>query len=207
MKRIISFLVSLVLLGTLPFYGQKLSVGVTTGLNLTTFSEPGDLYDNQDIKTGFGGGLSLNLAFGKSFGLQSGLLYEQKGYRRQVDMEQGTEKFTGMYNYAVIPLLFEGSIPVKNNTRLYGVTGAYVGLKTYSENSAEIINSEVLIDDMGAKINKTDAGWVIGGGVQVPAGNHFMQIGIRYSLGLAKVSDNNPDDRNKSLLVGATLFF
>jgi hypothetical protein len=196
----------MLIIGTLPFYGQKLRLGVTTGLNLSTFSEPGNLYDNQDIKTGFGGGLSLDLSIGKAFGLQSGLLYEQKGFSRKEQIASGDEHFTGMYNYLTIPLLAEGSCSISGNNRLYGLTGVYAGFKTYSENAIGISNPEAPVQS-DQDINDTDAGWIIGGGVQIPAGNHLMQIGFRYSLGLAEVSKISKDDRNKSVLISATLFF
>jgi hypothetical protein len=207
MKRVFYLSIFLVFLSTLPFYGQKLRVGVTAGLNVTTLSEPGNLYDNEALKTGFGGGLALNYAISESVGLQSGIIYEQKGFRKKHQLAAGEEKLTGMYNYLTVPLVMEGSMAIKGNTRLYGLTGVYAGFKTYAENALALTGNEWPMDATAEEIKSEDYGWILGGGVQVPAGNNLMQIGFKYSLGLAKVLETSPDDRNKSVLFGVTLFF
>jgi hypothetical protein len=207
MKRKIFFTLTLALLTVLPFYGQKLHLGITTGINVATLSETGDLYDNAALKTGFGGGLALHYKLNESWGIQSGIIYEQKGFRRKQDFGAGEEKLTGTYNYLTLPLLAEGSFALGGNTRFYGITGVYTGLKTYAENALVASGNETAPVPDGDNIRREDFGWIIGGGIQVPAGNHFLQAGIKYSLGLTEVTKNNPDDRNKSLLVAVTFFF
>jgi hypothetical protein len=206
MKKRLIFVVALMGLATLPFYAQKLHAGITAGLNVATLSEPGDLYNNSALKTGFGGGLSLVYDLTSAWGIQSGLMYEQKGFRRKNDFGSGEEKLTGTYNYLTLPVLVQGSLVMPGNTRLYGITGAYAGFKTYSENALVATGNETTAVPDGDNIEKLDYGWIIGGGIQVPAGNHFVQAGLKYSLGLTRVTDTNPDDRNKSLLVSVTFF-
>jgi hypothetical protein len=207
MKRNIYIIIVMTFLGTLPFYGQRIKVGVTSGLNISTFSAPGNLYDNDALKTGFGGGLVLNYKISESFGLQSGFLYEQKGFRNKRYSSTGEAKLTSTFNYMTIPIVFEGSIPVRGNTRLYGNTGLYGGFKTYSENILANTESEydVIRDD--EHVNPQDFGWIFGGGVEFPAGNHLVQVGFRYSLGLAEVLESAAEERNKSLFLGVTLLF
>jgi len=208
MKNKILLIVVFAILGTMPFYGQKkLMVGVTTGLTVSTLSESGNIYNNEALKTGFGGGISFKYRLSNSFGLQSGVLYEQKGFRKKHEMISGEEKITGMYNYVTIPLLAEGSLPLKGNARLYGLAGFYAGFKTYSENALVLSGENLDTQTMSNNIKSTDEGWVIGGGVQVPAGDHIMQIGFRYSQGLAEVLSTSSKDRNKSALFGVALFF
>jgi hypothetical protein len=207
MKRRLLLTIAVVVLSAVPFYGQKFSVGITSGLNLSTLSEPGNIYDNEVIKTGFGGGIALRYAISNSFGLQSGIIYEQKGFRKKQDLSSGEMKVTGTYNYFTVPVLAEGSIPVKGNVRLYGTTGIYAGFKSYSENAIVLPENEStnLTSDDEAK--SIDGGWVLGGGFQVPAGNNLLQIGFKYSLGLTEVIASSSNDRNKSVLLGVTLFF
>lgn len=207
MKRYLVFIIALVFLSTLPFYGQKLKLGVTAGLNVSTLSEPGNLYDNEALKTGFGGGIELKYAFNEAFGIRSGLVYEQKGFRKDEEIANRYEKITGMYHYLTVPLLIEGSLPVNGDTRLYGVTGLYSGFRCYSENALTLEGAESLIAPDKEDINSTDWGWTFGGGVQTSAGKHQIQIGFRYSLGLAEVLESQSDDRNKSVLFGVTLLF
>ncbi len=198
---------SLTLLTALPFFGQKLHLGITTGLNVSTLSGIGDIYDNNALKTGFGGGLAVKYNFSEAWGIQSGLIYEQKGFRNKQDVGDGEEKFTGTYNYITLPLLAEGSFSLGGNSRLYGLTGGYAGFKTYAENAVVATGNESVQPPAEENIHNQDFGWIIGGGIQVPAGNHLLQAGLKYSLGLTEVTEDQPDSRNKSLLVSVTFFF
>jgi hypothetical protein len=207
MKRKIISIVTLILITSLPFYAQKIHLGITTGLNVATLSEPGNLYDNNALKTGFGGGLSLLYNLSESWGIQTGLIYEQKGFRCKQDLAAGEEKLTGTYNYLTLPLVAQGSVSLGGNTRLYGLTGGYAGFKTYAENALVVTANEPAQVTPGDDIRRQDFGLILGGGVQVPAGNHILQAGLTYSLGLTEVTAGSPDDRNKSLLVSVTFFF
>ncbi len=207
MKRKIFALLTLSVLTVFPFFGQKLHLGITTGLNVATLSEIGDIYDNNALKTGFGGGLSVKYNFSESWGIQSGIIYEQKGFRCKQDMGDGEDKLTGTYNYLTIPLLAEGSFSIGGNCRLYGITGGYAGFKTYAENAYVTSGDEITGVPSEGTINNEDYGWIFGGGIQVPAGNHLLQAGLKYSLGLTEVTTDQPDSRNKSLLVSVTFFF
>jgi hypothetical protein len=207
MKRRIFIVLTLSMLTTFPFFGQKLHLGITTGLNVATLSEIGDIYDNNALKTGFGGGLAVKYNFTDSWGIQSGILYEQKGFRCKQNMGEGEEKLTGTYNYITLPLLAEGSISIGGNNRLYALTGGYAGFKTYAENALVTTGSEIPETPVEENIHNEDFGWVIGGGIQVPAGNHLVQAGLKYSMGLTEVTKDEPDSRNKSLLVSVTFFF
>jgi opacity protein-like surface antigen len=207
MKRKIFAMLTLSLLTALPFFGQKLHLGITTGLNVATLSEIGNIYDNSALKTGFGGGLAVKYNFTDSWGIQSGIVYEQKGFRCKQDMENGEQKLTGTYNYVTLPLMAEGSISLGGNNRLYGLTGGYAGFKTYAENALVTTGDEVPEVPSEENIHNEDFGWIIGGGIQVQAGNHLLQAGLKYSLGLTEVTEDEPDSRNKSLLVSVTFFF
>lgn len=207
MKRNLVLMITLVFLSTLPFYGQKLRLGVTAGLNVSTLSEPGNLYDNEALKTGFGGGLELKYAFNETFGVRTGVLYEQKGFRKNRELFNLDEKITGMYHYLTVPLLIEGTLPVTGDTRLFGVTGLYSGFRCYSENALTLEGAESLTSPDQEDISSTDYGWTFGGGIQTSAGKHLMQIGFRYSLGLTEVLESQPEDHNKSVLFAVTLLF
>ncbi len=207
MKRKIFAMLTLSLLTALPFFGQKLRLGITTGLNVATLSEIGNIYDNNALKTGFGGGLAVKYNFTDSWGIQSGVIYEQKGFRCKQDVNNGEEKVTGTYNYLTVPLMAEGSVALGGNYRLYGLTGGYAGFKTYAENA--LVTTEGAMPEAPAaeNIHNDDFGWIIGGGIQVPAGNHLLQAGLKYSLGLTEVSKDESESRNKSLLVSVTFYF
>jgi hypothetical protein len=206
MKNYIFLFVLVLAMAAMPAYGQKFSVGVNAGLNVSTLSEPGNLYDNNALKTGFAGGLAFHYSFSDAFGIQSGIIYEQKGFKDRRDASTGL-KLTGKYNYITVPLLAEGSLPLAGKTRLYGLTGLYAGFKTYTDNTLSYSGEDNAIPAADEDVNSFDGGWVFGGGVQVPTGNHSLQIGFKYSQGLSEVLASSPDDRNKSVLIGATLFF
>lgn len=207
MKNKLFLVAALVILTSMPFYGQHFSVGVTAGLNVTTLSEPGNLYDNDGLKTGFGGGLALRYAITDGFGLQSGVLFEQKGFKKSIDVITGQQNITGKYDYITVPLMAEGSLPLCGKTRLYGLTGFYAGFKAYTDNSTDSEANDTPVSVKDNDINNFDGGWTFGGGVNVPLSSHLLQIGFRYSMGFSEVVTTSPDDRNKSVLFGATLFF
>lgn len=207
MKRKFFLMLMLSIMTALPFFAQKLRIGITTGLNVATLSEIGDIYDNNALKTGFGGGLALKYIFTDAWGIQSGLIYEQKGFRNKQDLGNKEERLTGTYNYLTLPVLAEGSFSIGNNSRFYGLTGVYAGFKTYAENAIVTTGDEIAAALAEENIRNEDFGWIIGGGIQVPAGDHILQAGMKYSLGLTEVSSDQPDSRNKSLLVSVTYFF
>ncbi|MBN2813038.1 MAG: PorT family protein, partial [Bacteroidales bacterium] len=197
MKRKL-FFIAILCMGTLVNYAQSFRMGVTGGANFSTFSAAGDLYDNSAILTGFTGGLSLQYHVSESWGLVSGIAYEQKGFSSKTGLSGEDYTVKGHFNYLTVPLMIQGKLPVKGKTSIYGLAGGYIGFNTHSDDEWEVEQTETVFPGK-PDIASTDGGLTFGGGVEIPVSEHLLQIGFRYSLGLAEVIASMPDDRNKTV--------
>lgn len=186
---------------------QHLQAGLRAGFTVSNLSKPGDLYEQNELKTGFGGGLALRYPVSQSFGIQSGLYFEQKGFRGKRESELGEGSMSGTYEYITVPVLAEGSLPLKGTVRLYGVAGPYGAVKTQAEHAVTWHSGDATGEVPSWKVNKGDGGLVFGGGIMFPSGDMTIEAGFRYSMGLAEVTSASPDDRNKSMLFSVGLYF
>ena len=164
--------------------------GIVAGQNIATIkSKKGT---NQDIITGWMGGLAFQIVWPKGFAVQPEVLYSQKG------------------------CLFSGSgvkydidyveVPVKAMYRLHmAEVKPFVFAAPYGAYTIRISeNGNVSGDDVFSNdINKLDFGFSAGAGFDV----WKFQISFKYSWGGAQVANETFAIRNKVFTISAGLFF
>ena len=164
--------------------------GIVAGRNVATInSEQGT---SQDIITGLMGGLAVQVIYPKGFVIQPELLYSQKGCL-----------FGGSgvkYNIGYVEM------PVKAMYRLHmAEVKPFAFVAPYWAYAIRIVeDGDVISDDIPSnEINKLDYGIGVGAGFDV----WKLQLSFRYSWGLAKITNETYNIRNKVFTVSAGLFF
>lgn len=185
---------------------QKLQIGLRNGLNVSSFSEVTELNEGNHLRSGFGGGISLRYSMKTNFAIQSGLNFEQKGFRNFRESKLADEKLNGTLEYLNVPVNLEFSFPVNKSLNFFLATGPYVGVKLRSNLSYSAISSGENLETVAWKINDNDAGWSLGFGFIFPAGVYNIEASVKYSLGFSEVTSAKTDYRNKAALFSLAFY-
>ncbi len=96
-------IIVLILISTIPVFGQNHLIGLKGGINWTNVNSS-NFISNNDNRTGFNGGLTYEYRFNNHFNLGIDFLYFQKGFTNDIIFtdENGIptgEKATSVFNY------------------------------------------------------------------------------------------------------------
>lgn len=196
-----------VMMSIMTLQAQHVQVGLRNGLAISSFSEIDNLNESDHLRSGFGGGIALRYSFNNIISLQSGVNFEQKGFRNFRLGSLGNMSLQGIYEYITFPLNVEGSFPVNQSLRLFGITGPYGAAKIRTSHSVTGNFSDAVSVVPTWKVNNGEAGWIIGGGLLIPSGNHLIEAGFRYSMSLTEITPDFPDYRNKSALFSIAFYY
>jgi opacity protein-like surface antigen len=132
------------------------------------------------------------------------VLYVQKGWKESAEVLGTTVEGDFRINYLEVPVLARFSLGAV--VKPYLAIGPYLATRqtTSAKFSAGGVSVEGNLDEW---VKKSDAGMIIGAGVQTPVKLSFE---ARYSYGLGTIDDSgeNLDIKNSalSLLIGYALF-
>jgi len=135
----------------LMFYStsySQVSVGLTTGLNLTSVIEDPPQGITLDFGRGQSFGFTINRSFAsqtenpKGFGKYFSIMYDQSYAKRGGKYITDSVEFTMRNSYHEIAILFRFTFSLDNNLRLFFNIGPYMSYWTYSKSLYEI-------DDIG----------------------------------------------------------
>lgn len=186
---------------------QKLQIGLRNGLNVSSFSEISELNEGDHLRSGFGGGICLRYPLKNNFAIQSGLNFEQKGFRNFRESSLANKKLNGTLEYLIVPIAMERSFQVNESLRFLIETGPYVGVKLRSNLSYSPVSPGEESESIAWKIHDNDAGWSLGFGFMIPAGSYNIETSVKYSLGFSEVTSARTDYRNKSALFSLAFYF
>ena len=190
------------IIGTTLTFAQ-IQVGAVAGLNTSTQSGLGNIWDNNGIRCNINSGLVAHYRLNDWFALKTGVIYAQKGSSFDI-LQNGVEvQQADKFRYIEIPLKaeFASKSGVKNH-RLFASVGPYVAFLVDSER--EINNNDT---DLKSQTNDTDFGisWELG--VDIPFSKNNMQIYLNYDMGLSEVAKYDTDLKNKSLSLNIAWLF
>jgi len=185
---------------------QKLQIGLRNGLNVSSFSELTELNEGNHLRSGFGGGICLRYPLKNDFAIQSGLNFEQKGFRNFRESSLADKKLNGTLEYLTVPVNLERSFPVSESLRFFVATGPYVGVKLRSNLTYSPVSPAENSETVAWKINDNDAGWSLGFGFMIPAGSYNIEASLKYSLGLSEITSAKTDYRNKAALFSLAFY-
>ena len=182
-------------------YGQ-FYYGLKAGGTLATQAQVGTLWDNSGLRQGFNLGAFGGYSFNESLSVQTELRFQEKGMRYDYMNNEGSFRVLRKYDYVNIPVLLKGSLTEKSGLpqswSIYAYTGPYAGIQVYSKDLFTNGHPQETsgISDTSAS---PDFGAVLGAGVSKKISNgHEIFFEISYEMGLVKIDNQNPDNRNKA---------
>ncbi|MBN1820998.1 MAG: PorT family protein [Prolixibacteraceae bacterium] len=185
-----------IILSTALSFGQ-FQVGITSGVNFSTQSKLGNLYDNDNILCNFNAGVLSKYQLNDWFALKASVLYSQKGKTIEEDSSNETNKFS----YLEVPVKAEFST-TSGKTRFFAATGPYAGFLLEAKNKADSITT-----DLNDHVKSTDLGLAFELGLELPVSKQALQFSINYDMGFTKFADYDDDLRNKTLSLNVGWLF
>lgn len=183
----------------------QVKFGIKEGINLSTQSELGMLWDNNDIKTGFTLGATFDYRFHSVLSVQTEINYKTEGLAYETNESSTKKDINRNYDYYNIPLLLKGRF---NNqlglgeswlVSFYG--GPYYSYLQSAESEIKE-NGITTLTDYEESSNKSDWGIIFGGEVAKVFNNGELFCDLRYEMGLSDVTANNNDINNKVIGIG-----
>lgn len=207
MKQTIPFkaLIAIIaVLASINFTNAQSSMQIGVAVGPTVACVRGDDVDEDEINPlmGFVAGVQYQYNFNPNLSLNTGLLFERRGYtwRTEVDLfgfEQ-TNILRAHYDYVSIPLLFRANFLAEDGPRLFVNVGPGFNFLTgVSSTSIVITDGDRDVDhDEGDTddVRKVDFNFVAGIGMQVPIGDRFnFGVELRNNLGLCTLPEDKDD--------------
>lgn len=191
-------------------------VGIEGGASISNFIKNGDLPANDpNNRTGGYGGLSFIVQSNSSaVGLQTGVLYVQKGAKSS--FANGGIRGGVQLGYVEVPVMLRLGVPlsligVAPTVVLGGSLGWRVNCKAVAEvgnfSGSSDCDNALLNEDLNVK--RFDGGLTAGVEVPIKLGTRYLAVpSVRYVRGLTKISDVGSNERmNSTLLIGLGLRF
>ncbi|MFH1050545.1 MAG: porin family protein [bacterium] len=153
--------------------------GIKAGINIAKI-DGNDVPSNADSRMGLTAGGFFVYRFGKGFGLQGEILYNQKGY------VQGDS--TSKIDYVSVPILIRYTL---ESGKLNPFINAGIEL-SYNTNKGLVTPDETYVYD---DIKEFDSGLAFGGGIEYDlTGISYLILDIRYVMGLSTFHDKSVHD-------------
>lgn len=177
-------------------------LGPIGGLNLATVSGEGV---DVDSRTGLALGGFVSFDLSPTFGIETGLLYSQRGF----ELSQSGFSAEIKLDYLELPVLAVVRFPGSSNVRPFLGAGAAIGFKAgcgFKVSGGPITVSggcDDVEDELDSALKSTDFGALGQAGVDIGD----FRVLVRYNLGLSSIVDTPVGDpaiknRTLSLLVG-----
>jgi len=180
---------------------HRFTFGVRTGVNFSKQYNMEDGADN-DFRTGFHVGITADVNFVRSFSINTGVLYTQKGYKSDYSDYRGSVKKTNSAAYIEIPVLASYRVELSDAACFqlnlgpyiaFGVGGKLDVVNTFQNGDSYDIDC---FDDYDG-MKKFDAGVSVGAAVVFS--NIYM--GASYERSFMNVSNTNDKFQNGNIVI------
>ena len=205
-KNSIMFALAIMLISTSAF--AQINFGLRNGFAATTFSDKGDLYNDNNVTFSYTAGAFATIPVYKSFAIQPELNYVRKGRSNETTELNTTVETDFMLHYLQVPVLFQyrnEQMLNKSGSVFYINAGPYAAfvLNTQTRVSGDNEGTPVLVSDS----KNTDWGTTFGIGFQTPIFKKDICFDLRYDMGLSEIEQQPADYRTKalSLTIGIVL--
>jgi len=177
-------------------FGQ-IDLGVKSGINVSTQSELGNIYNNDNLIVGLNIGGIVRYHVNDWLALRSDFIYSQKGKKYHSPFGNSPNIVTDQFNYVIIPLKVEIStgerVGLDKGQKLFFAAGPYYGF---------LLNAERKDNSTNISLKETtenyDYGLSLDLGFEFPVKSHSITAGINYEMGLSKIAEYDNDLRNKT---------
>lgn len=180
----------------------QIKFGLKEGVNFSTQSDLGMLWDNNDIKTGFTLGATFDYRFHDILSIQTELNYKSEGLAYERNESKTKLNISTNYHYYNIPVLIKGrysdqlGLNEKWTVSFYG--GPYYSYLSSAESEIEKDGIKT-ITDYERESKASDLGLIFGSEVSRNMLKGELFLDIRYEMGLSDVTKN---DNIKNKVIG-----
>lgn len=177
------------------------TLGIKNGIAASTFSDKGNLYNDNNVTLSYTAGFFANIQLNKSLALQPEINYVRKGRSNETFELNSDQKIDFLLHYLHIPVLFQyknDQLLNKSGSVFYLNAGPYAAfvLNTQTRLSYSENNSSFVLTN---KSQNTDWGAVLGIGFQTPIRKKDIRFDLRYDLGLSEIEGQPEEYRTKAL--------
>lgn len=177
------------------------TLGIKNGIAASTFSDKGNLYNDNNVTLSYTAGFFANIQLNKSLALQPEINYVRKGRSNETFELNSDQKIDFLLHYLHIPVLFQyknDQLLNKSGSVFYLNAGPYAAfvLNTQTRLSDSENNSSFVLTN---KSQNTDWGAVLGIGFQTPIRRKDIRFDLRYDLGLSEIEGQPEEYRTKAL--------
>lgn len=177
------------------------TLGIKNGIAASTFSDKGNLYNDNNVTLSYTAGFFANIQLNKSLALQPEINYVRKGRSNETFELNSDQKIDFLLHYLHIPVLFQyknDQLLNKSGSVFYLNAGPYAAfvLNTQTRLSDSENNSSFVLTN---KSQNTDWGAVLGIGFQTPIRKKDIRFDLRYDLGLSEIEGQPEEYRTKAL--------
>ena len=205
-KNSIMLALAVMLISTSAF--AQINFGLRNGIAATTFSDKGDLYNDNNVTFSYTAGAFATIPVYKSFAIQPELNYVRKGRSNETTELNTTVETDFMLHYLQVPILLQyrnDQMLNKSGSVFYINAGPYAAfvLNTQTRVSGDYEGTPVPVSDS----KNTDWGTTFGIGFQTPIFKKDICFDLRYDMGLSEIEQQPADYRTKalSLTIGIVL--
>jgi len=196
------FLGALLIISTIT--NAQIKFGIKEGINFSTQSELGMLWDNNDVKTGYTLGATIDYRFHDVISLQTEINYKTTGLAYEMKESSSKKEINTQYDYYNLPLLIKGRFNEQlglNESWLVSFYGGpyYSYLRAAKSEVKE--NGITTVTDYNDLSNTSDWGLIIGGEVAKVFNKGELFFDLRYEMGLNDVLESN-NIKNKVIGIG-----
>lgn len=173
------------------------SIGFKAGY--TAANLRGNDADNMDWRSGFAGGLFVNIPVVQLFAIQPEVLFRQRGAYNRFEITNIEQRIK--LTYIDIPVLFKLRLPIEGTVYPHIYAGPRASFSLKGEYEVDLYNGSTFTDQIN--VRKYDFGGVAGFGVDVLTDKIFFTSDFRFGLGALKVDDSNEplDLKNKDISI------
>ena len=205
-------LTALILISTVPVFGQNHLVGLKGGINWTNVNSS-NFISNNDYRAGFNGGLTYEYRLNSHFNLEIDFFYFQKGFTNDIIFtdEFGNptgEKATTVFNYDYLSVPIKGGFLIGNKISGF----ANIGIVSSILINAETVEPKIegVVDEKTTNVTdlvtKFDFGGLIEIGGQYKFGERFLIFtSFIYQYSFTTISNDNYFKNSKIRHYGMSL--
>ena len=177
--------------------GLPVKFGVRVGLNMASASLSDDV-DGVSSRIGFSAGAILDIPVSRSFYIQPGLYYSQKGFKFDGRSRYGsdTKTCTSTQGYVELPVLASYRYDLTDDLQLQVNAGPYFAVRLNNTVDDEEYDHEYFGSGSSGSV---DAGLQIGGGVTYA--KHYY-AGLGYEWGFIEQERTHSKNRNFFISIG-----
>jgi len=186
----------------------QINFGLRSGIAASTFSDKGNLYQDNKVTFSYTGGAFATIPVFKSFAIQPELNYVRKGRSNETTELNTTIETDFMIHYLQVPVLFQyrnDQMLNKSGSVFYINAGPYAAFPLNTQTRVSDSDEGTLVQVSDSK--NTDWGATMGIGFQTPIFKKDICFDLRYDMGLSEIEQQPTEYRTKclSLTVGIAL--